>query len=62
VESVRLVLIQGNMLTYRVKLRNSLQDLQQLISLGSQLEQLELPQVNAASDEQTVMMNYRLIR
>lgn len=62
VQSVRLVLIQGNQLTYRVSLRNSLQDLQQLISLGDQLEQLEYPQVNAASDDQTVLMNYRLIR
>jgi uncharacterized protein len=62
VESVRLVMINGNQVTYRVSLRNSLQDLQQLISLGSQLEQLELPQVNAASDDQTVLMNYRLIR
>ncbi len=62
VESVRLVLIHENQVTYRVKLRNSLQDLQQLISLGSQLEQLEFPQVNAASDEQTVLMNYRFIR
>ena len=61
-EEVRLVLIQGNQLTYRVSLRNSLQDLQQLISLGDQLEQLEYPQVNAASDDQTVLMNYRLIR
>jgi uncharacterized protein len=62
VESVRLVLIHQNQVTYRVSLRNSLQDLQQLISLGDQLEQLELPQVDAASAEQTVLMNYRLLR
>lgn len=62
VESVRLVLIHENQVTYRVSLRNSLQDLQQLISLGYQLEQLELPQVDAASAEQTVLMSYRLLR
>ena len=62
VQSVRAVLFSENQVTYRVTLRNSVQDLQQLISLGSQLEQLELPQVNAATDEQTILMNYRLIR
>jgi uncharacterized protein len=62
VESARVVLIQGNLVTYRVALRNSLQDLQQLISLGSQLEQLELPQVDATSQDQTVLMNYRFLR
>jgi uncharacterized protein len=62
VESVRLVLINGNHVTYRVSLRNSLQDLQQLISLGDQLEQLELPQVDATSHDQTVLMNYRFLR
>jgi uncharacterized protein len=62
VESVRLVMIHENQVTYRVSLRNSLQDLQQLISLGYLLEQMELPQVDATSAEQTVLMNYRLLR
>ncbi len=62
VESVRAILFNGSQVTYRVSLRNSVQDLQQLISLGTQLEQLELPQVNAATDDQTILMNYRLIR
>lgn len=62
VKAVRLVLIDQDYVTYRVTLRNTVQDLQQLISLGYTLEQLELPQVNAASDDQTILMNYRLIR
>ena len=62
VESARLVLIEGDRVTYRVKLRNTADDLHRLITLGYVLEQLELPQINAATDDQTVIMNYRLIR
>lgn len=61
VETARLVLIDGNMVTYRVKLRNTAEDLHRLITLGYVLEQLELPQINAATDDPTVLMNYRLI-
>lgn len=62
IESVRPVLISENRVTYRVKLRNTAEDLARLISLGYVLEQLELPQINAATDDQTVTLNYRLIR
>lgn len=62
VESARLVLIENDKVTYRVKLRNTAGDLHRLITLGYVLEQLELPQINAATDDQTVIMNYRLIR
>jgi hypothetical protein len=62
VESARLVLISDNKVTYRIKLRNTADDLHRLIMLGYVLEQLDLPQINAATDDQTVIMNYRLIR
>lgn len=62
VESVRLVLIDADKVTYRIKLRNTVEDLHRLISLGYVLEQLELPQINAATDDQTVLLNYRYTR
>lgn len=62
IEAARLVLIEGDMVTYRVKLRNTADDLHRLISLGYVLEQLELPQINAATDDQTVTMRYRYLR
>lgn len=62
IESARLVLINEDRVTYRVKLRNTAKDLSRLISLGYVLEQLELPQINAATDDQTVLMNYRYIQ
>ncbi|MCK4707026.1 MAG: DUF2066 domain-containing protein, partial [Gammaproteobacteria bacterium] len=62
VESVRPVLIAENSVTYRLKLRNSTQDFSRLIALSYVLEQLELPQINAATDDQAIIMNYRLVR
>ena len=62
IESVRLVLIEDDRATYRIKLRNTADDLHRLISLGFILEQLELPQINAATDDQTVLMSYRYLR
>lgn len=62
IESVRLVLISEDRVTYRVTLRNATEDLSRLISLGYVLEQLELPLINAAADDQTVLMNYRFIQ
>ena len=62
VETVRLVLIEEDRVTYRVKLRNTADDLHRLISLGYVLDQLELPQINAATDDQTVIMRYRYLR
>jgi hypothetical protein len=62
VKSVRLVLIHEDRVTYRIALRHSVQDLQQLISLGSRLEQLEYPQIDTTSEDQTILMRYRLLR
>ncbi len=61
VTDVRPLLIEQDKVSYRVKLRNSSEDLARLIALGNVLEQLELPQVDAASGQQTISMNYRLI-
>jgi len=62
VESVRLVLISQDNVTYRLKLRNSTEDLSRLIELSYVLEQIDLPQINTATDDQTILMNYRFIR
>ncbi|MBC8211092.1 MAG: DUF2066 domain-containing protein [Gammaproteobacteria bacterium] len=62
VETVRLVLIDQDRATYRVKLRNSTADLSRLIALSTVLEQLELPQIDAATENQAVIMNYRFIQ
>lgn len=62
IESARVILIDSDKVTYRVKLRNTAEDLHRLISLGYVLEQLELPQINAATDDLTVIMNYRYTR
>ncbi len=61
VESARPVLFDQDRVLYRVRLRNSSDDLSRLIALGSMLEQLDLPQIDATTDEQIVRMNYRLI-
>lgn len=61
VDSARAVLIDGSRVTYRIKLRNTAEDLHRLIALGYVLEQVELPQINAAMDDQTVLMNYRML-
>jgi len=62
VEAVRLILIDQDKVTYRVKLRNSTADLSRLIALNNVLEQLELPQIDAATENQAVIMNYRFIQ
>ena len=62
IESVRLILIDQDKVTYRIKLRNASEDLSRLIALSYVLEQLELPQIDAATDDQSIIMNYRFIR
>ncbi len=62
IESARLVSVAAERVTYRVKLRNTAEDLHRLITFGYVLEQLDLPQINAATDDQTVMMHYRYIQ
>ncbi len=62
VETVRPVLFSEKAVTYRMKLRNSVEDLSRLIALSFVLEQIDLPQIDAASEDQTVILNYRLIQ
>jgi len=57
VDSVRIALISGDEVTFKLKLRNDADDLQRLIDLGDVLEQLDLPQVNA-QDDSLVTLNY----
>ena len=57
VESVRVGNIQQAMVTFRIKLRNDVEDFQRLIEFGDVLEQQELPQLNA-QDETAVTLNY----
>ena len=57
VESVRVGLIQQEVVTFRVKLRNDVDDLQRLIEFGEVLEQEEFPQINA-KNENAVTLSY----
>jgi hypothetical protein len=62
VESARPVLIHEDRVTYRVSLRSSVEDLQQLIGLGMTLEQLDLPAVDTTLEDDTVLLNYQFVR
>jgi hypothetical protein len=55
VDSVRVAFISGDVVTFKLKLRNEAEDLQRLIELGETLEQLDLPQVNAQDDSQVIL-------
>lgn len=62
VESARAILFASEQVTYQLDLRNSIQDLQQLINLGDVLEPLELPVIDTTQEQQTVVLNYQLLR
>ena len=62
IESARLIHINQHNVTYKIKMHNTSEDLTRLISLGNVIEQVDLPQINAATDDQTIIMSYRLIR
>ena len=57
VESVRVALIQQEVVTFRIKLRNEVEDLQRLIEFGDVLEQEDYPQLSAQT-ENAVTLNY----
>jgi hypothetical protein len=57
VESVRVGQILQEVVTFRVKLRNDVEDLQRLIEFGEVLDQEEFPQLNA-QNEDAVTLNY----
>ena len=59
VERVRVALINQNVVTYQLKLRNDAADLQRLIEFGDILEQEDFPQVNTGDDQ--IILNYSFI-
>ena len=60
VDSVRVALINKDVITYRLQLRNSPEDLQRLIDFGEVLEQEDFPQVSGEREAQ-IIMNYSYI-
>lgn len=60
VESVRVAMINQDVVTYRLLLRNDPEDLQRLIEFGEVLEQEDFPQVNTRGEEQ-IILNYSYI-
>ena len=60
VESVRVAMINKDVITYRLKLRNDAEDLQRLIEFGEVLEQEDFPQVSTQGEEQ-IILNYSYI-
>ncbi|MCP4981245.1 MAG: DUF2066 domain-containing protein [Gammaproteobacteria bacterium] len=60
VDNVRVAMINQDVITYRLKLRNDPEDLQRLIDFGEMLEQEDFPQVNPQGDAQ-IILNYSFI-
>jgi hypothetical protein len=60
VDSVRVAMINKDVITYRLKLRNDVSDLQRLIEFGEVLEQENFPQVSTQGDDQ-IILNYSYI-
>lgn len=60
VDSVRVAMINQDVITYWLKLRNDPEDLQRLIEFGEVLEQEDFPQVSTQGDEQ-IILNYSYI-
>ena len=57
VDSVRVSLIDRDMVTYRIGLRNDVEDLQRLIEFGEVLEQEDFPQLSAQGED-VITLNY----
>ena len=60
VETVHVAMINGDVITYRLRLRNDPEDLQRLIDFGDVLEQEDFPQLNTSGEEQ-IILNYSYI-
>ena len=60
VDHVRVARISGNVVTYRLKLRNDPADLQRLIEFGDVLEQEDYPQLSTQGEDQ-IILNYSYI-
>jgi hypothetical protein len=62
VELSRPVQFTQDKVVYRVTLHSSSDDLTRLIGLGNVLELVELPQIDVASETQTINMHYRFVQ
>ena len=60
VDSVRVAIVNNDVVTYRLTLRNDPEDLQRLIEFGEVLEQEDFPQVSTEGEEQ-IILNYSFI-
>ena len=60
VDSVHVAMINKDVITYRLKLRNNPEDLQRLIDFGEVLEQEDFPQLSTGGQEQ-IILNYSYI-
>ena len=60
VDSVHVAMINKDVITYRLKLRNNPEDLQRLIDFGEVLEQEDFPQLSTGGEEQ-IILNYSYI-
>ena len=60
VDSARVAMINNDVVTYRLKLRNDPADLQRLIDFGEVLEQEDFPQVSTQGEAQ-IILNYSYI-
>lgn len=60
VDSVHVAMINEDVITYRLKLRNNPEDLQRLIDFGEVLEQEDFPQLSTGGEEQ-IILNYSYI-
>ena len=60
VEGIRVSAIAGDIVSYRLALRNVTEDLQRLIEFGEVLEQEDFPQVSSGS-QVDVILNYSYI-
>jgi len=60
VESVRVAMVNQDVVTYRLRLRNDPEDLQRLIEFGEVLEQEDFPQVSTRGEEQ-IILNYSYV-
>lgn len=60
VDSVGIALINKDVVTYRLTLRNDASDLQRLIEFGEVLEQEDYPQVNTQGEDQ-IILNYSFV-
>lgn len=60
VDSVRVAMINEDVITYRLRLRNKPEDLQRLIDFGEVLEEEDFPQVNTQGEDH-IILNYSYI-